>query len=137
MKALVLITGLMLMVSTSYSEAESIPLIREGGVLRVPVVINDKITLNFTVDSGASDVSIPADVFSTLIRTGTISQGDLLDNRVYELADGSKQTSQRFRIRSLYVGNLELRDNRGLSPTYVEVSCQGTVLLVTYQIMVY
>jgi hypothetical protein len=34
----------------------------------VPVVINDKITLDFTIDIGAADVSIPADVFSTLRR---------------------------------------------------------------------
>jgi hypothetical protein len=107
---LVLITGLMLMVSTSYSEAESIPLIREGGVLYVPVVINDKITLNFTIDSGASDVTIPADVFSTLIRTGTIGPGDFLNKKVYQLADGSQQTSQVFTIRSLRVGNFELRN---------------------------
>jgi hypothetical protein len=73
-------------------------------------VINDKITLNFTIDSGASDVSIPADVFSTLTRTGTISKWDLLGTQVYELADGSQRSSQRFRIRSLRIGNLELRE---------------------------
>jgi hypothetical protein len=28
----------------------------------VPVKINNALTLNFTVDSGAADVSIPADV---------------------------------------------------------------------------
>lgn len=110
MKTLVLIAGLILMVSTSYSEAESIPLIHEGGVLYVPVVINDKITLNFTIDSGASDVTIPADVFSTLVRTGTISPGDLLNKKVYQLADGSQQTSQVFTIRSLRLGNFELRN---------------------------
>src|SRR5690242_10937685 len=43
-----------------------------GGVYTVPVRINDALTLDFTVDSGASDVSIPADVFLTLARTGTI-----------------------------------------------------------------
>src|SRR5271155_1457207 len=110
MKTLVLITGLMLTVSTSYSEAESIPLIHESGVLYVPVVINDKITLNFTIDSGASVVTIPADVFSTLIRTGTISPGDFLNKKVYQLADGSQQASQVFTIRSLRIGNFELRN---------------------------
>ena len=44
-------------------QAESIPLISEHGTFVVRVVINDRITLNFTIDSGASDVSIPADVF--------------------------------------------------------------------------
>ncbi len=92
------------------AHAESIPLIRERGTFVVPVVINDKITLNFTIDSGASDVSIPAHVFFMLTRAGTVSQSDFLDTRVYELANGSKQTARRIRIRSLRVGNTEIRD---------------------------
>ena len=36
----------------------------EGGTYVVPVLINDAITLDFVVDSGAADVSIPADVVS-------------------------------------------------------------------------
>jgi hypothetical protein len=34
----------------------------------VPVTINGNITLNFIIDSGASDVAVPAGVVSTLIR---------------------------------------------------------------------
>jgi clan AA aspartic protease (TIGR02281 family) len=90
--------------------AESVPLIPEHGIFLVPVIINGEITLRFTLDSGASDVSIPADVVSTLRRTGTISKSDFLDSQVYELADGSKQVSRRFQIRSLRVGGLELHN---------------------------
>jgi clan AA aspartic protease (TIGR02281 family) len=89
---------------------ESIPLVRENGTLQVPVVINGKTSLNFTIDSGATDVSIPANVFFSLTRAGTVSPQDFLDKRAYTLADGSTELSQRFRIRSLRVGNLELRD---------------------------
>lgn len=89
---------------------ESVPLIHEHGTLQVPVVINGGVSLNFTIDSGATDVSIPANVFSTLIRGGTVSAQDFLDRRAYKLADGSTEISQRFRIRSLRVGKLELRD---------------------------
>jgi hypothetical protein len=89
---------------------ESIPLIHAHGTLQMPVVINDKITLNFTIDSGATDVSIPATVFSTLTRNGTVSAQDLLDKRIYKLADGSPELSQRFRIRSLRVGSLAVHD---------------------------
>src|SRR5271168_4425589 len=92
------------------AHSESIPLIHDHGTLQVPVVINGRISLDFTIDSGATDVSIPANVFSTLIRGGTVSPEDFLDKRIYKLADGSTQFSQRFRIRSLRVGNLELRD---------------------------
>ena len=101
---------LALLISCGAAHAESIPLIHAHGTLQVPVVVNDKISLNFTIDSGATDVSVPAAVFSTLSRNGTVSPQDLLDKRLYKLADGSGEISQRFRIRSLRVGRLEVRD---------------------------
>lgn len=61
--------------------------------------------LDFLVDSGATDVTIPADVFSTLVRTGTITDSDLTGSVTYTLADGSSAPSQTFRIRSLQVGD--------------------------------
>ena len=71
----------------------------------VPVRINDAITLDFMIDSGASDVLIPADVAMTLFRTKTLSGGDFLGERTYTLADGSKLPSARFTIRQLKVGS--------------------------------
>jgi clan AA aspartic protease (TIGR02281 family) len=101
---------LAMLLSCGAAYSESIPLIHAHGTLQVPVVINGKISLNFIIDSGATDVSIPASVFSTLTRNGTVSPQDLLDKRMYKLADGSGEISQRFRIRSLRVGKLEVRD---------------------------
>jgi predicted aspartyl protease len=66
---------------------------KEGGAFVVPVQINGAITLDFTVDSGAADVSVPADVFSTLARTGTIRDSDIIGEQTYVLADGSKSQS--------------------------------------------
>ncbi len=85
-------------------------MVSDGGTFKVPVTINGQLTLNFTVDSGASDVSIPADVFMTLARTGTITDADYLDKQIYTLADGSTTPSQRFVIRSLRVGNKTLEN---------------------------
>jgi predicted aspartyl protease len=87
-----------------------IALHREGGVLTVPVSINGAITLEFTIDSGAADVSIPADVVMTLMRTGTIARADFLGSRTYVMADGSTAPSTIFRIRSLRVGDREVRN---------------------------
>jgi len=101
---------LAMLLSCGAAYSESIPLIHAHGTLQVPVVINGKISLNFIIDSGATDVSIPASVFSTLTRNGTVSPQDFLDKRMYKLADGSGEISQRFRIRSLRVGKLEIRD---------------------------
>jgi Aspartyl protease/SPOR domain len=83
---------------------------REGGVYVVPVRINDSITLNAIVDSGAGDVSIPADVVLTLMRTKTVSPQDFLGKQIYVLADGTRVPSQQFRIRSLKVGNKTIRN---------------------------
>ena len=89
----------------SPSASLSIPMRMEGGTYVVPVLINDAITLDFVVDSGASDVSIPADVVSTLIRTKTIGPSDFVGRQTYVMADGSEAPSDVFIIRSLKVGN--------------------------------
>jgi gag-polyprotein putative aspartyl protease len=79
----------------------------------VPVLINNAITLNFTVDSGAADVVIPADVFTTLVRTGTIQETDLLGTKTYTLGDGSTRSAQTFRLRSLTIGGKVIEDVTG------------------------
>lgn len=63
----------------------------DGGTFLVPVAINGAIVLNFVIDSGTSDVSVPADVVSTLIRTGTIAASDFIGKQTYILADGSRR----------------------------------------------
>jgi clan AA aspartic protease (TIGR02281 family) len=94
-----------LSLSTGQHPKAAVPLKRAGGTFLVPVQINGAIALDFTVDSGAADVSVPADVFSTLIRTGTIRETDILGEQTYILADGSQSQSVRFTIRSLKVGD--------------------------------
>jgi hypothetical protein len=84
-----------------------IPLVRMSGGLIAPVVINHALKLNFIVDSGASDVSIPADVFSSLVRANTVTQADITGVRNYKNADGEVFQSKTFVIRSLKIGNIE------------------------------
>lgn len=90
--------------------AETVPLQREHGAFVLPVVINGRITRSFMIDSGASDVTISAEVLAALVRAGTIATTDFLESQVYQLADGSKTRTRRIRIRSLRVGGVELRD---------------------------
>ena len=77
---------------------------------RWTVRFNGAITLNAIIDSGAADVSVPADIVSTLIRTKTVSEEDFLGVQTYVLADGTEVPSPRFRIRSLKVGNKTLEN---------------------------
>lgn len=88
----------------------SVPMGLEGGVYVIPVLINEAITLNFVIDSGATHVSIPADVVMTLMRTGTLKSVDFLGEQTYGLADGSTVPSQTFRIKSLKVGKTVLEN---------------------------
>jgi clan AA aspartic protease (TIGR02281 family) len=84
-----------------------IPLVKMSGGLIAPVIINNAIKLNFIVDSGASDVSIPAEVFSNLIRANTVTQRDITATRDYKNADGEVFRAKTFIIRSLKIGNIE------------------------------
>jgi len=84
-----------------------------GGTFVVPVQINGAMTLDFVIDSGAADVSVPADVVSTLRRAGTIEETDFIGQQTYVLADGSKSQSATFTIRSLRVGDMVLENVRG------------------------
>ena len=87
-----------------------IALFKDRGTFKVPVIINGAIVLDFIVDSGATDVSVPADVAMTLMRTGTLQDGDFLGSQDFILADGSSVPSQTFRIRSLKIGNHVIED---------------------------
>jgi hypothetical protein len=64
------------------ARSDGYPLKKVGGTFVVPVEINGAIVLDFTIDSGAADVSVPADVFSTLTRTGTIRDIDVIGEKL-------------------------------------------------------
>jgi hypothetical protein len=90
-----------------------IAMVMHGGTYTVPVLINGVLPLHFTIDSGASDVSIPSDVVSVLIRTGSLKDSDFIGSQKYVLADGSVITSRVFVIRSLKVGDQTITNVRG------------------------
>ncbi len=89
---------------------KSVPMTLVGGTFAVPVGINNVITLDFIVDSGAAYVSIPSDVVSTLVRSGTLQASDFIGQETFVLADGSQVPSATFRIRSLKVGDVTLEN---------------------------
>jgi hypothetical protein len=94
----------------------------------VPVLINGLFWLDFMIDTGASDVTIPADVANKLMRAGTITMGDIGGEKNYELADGAIVKNTQFRIHSLQVGK---GDNAVIAQNVVgSVSgSQGSLLL--------
>jgi clan AA aspartic protease (TIGR02281 family) len=95
-----------------------------GSLFVVPLEINGRTTLDFAIDSGASTVVLPADIFSALRRAGAIKETDIVGREIAVLADGSKRLETTFRIRSLRVGNITVENVEG-SVT----SSQGSLLL--------
>lgn len=87
-----------------------VPIQRRGGNYFVPGIVNNAVTLSFTVDSGASIVSIPADVVATLKTTGALSDRDFVGQITMGLADGSRVPSETFRLRTLAVGDWSVQD---------------------------
>jgi hypothetical protein len=53
---------------------------------------------------------MPADFVLTLMRSKTIAPEDFMATQTYVLGDGSKFPSQRFKIKSLKVGNKTLEN---------------------------
>ena len=82
----------------------------DGGVYIVPVSVNGVVTLDCIVDSGASDVNIPAEMFRKLVRAGSVKESDYTGTSDYTLADGSTEHGRTFRIHSLKVGNVVVQD---------------------------
>jgi clan AA aspartic protease (TIGR02281 family) len=94
--------------SAQTAEVTDVALKNAAGTYVVPVRINGVFSLDFIVDSGASDVLLPADVVLTLVRTKTITADDFIGDSEYALADGSTLKSARFVLRQLQVGALTI-----------------------------
>jgi hypothetical protein len=92
------------------SLSEEVQLQPYNGVFAVPVVINRAVSIPFILDSGSSEVQLPAEVVLTLIRSGTLTEEDFIGAREYVLANGSTLRSLRFNIREMRVGQRVVRD---------------------------
>lgn len=86
---------------------------KRGGTFIVPVTINDQLSLDFYLDSGSADVTIPAATFEALQRAGSIRPDDIIGTESYLMANGATKKSTIFRIRSLKVGSVVLQNVRG------------------------
>jgi TPR repeat protein len=89
---------------------DTVQLERQHGTYMVPVRINNAVSLPFILDSGAAEVANPTDVFLTLLRTGTVMDSDFIGTGTYVLADGSEQSSDRFVLHELRVGDHVVRN---------------------------
>jgi clan AA aspartic protease (TIGR02281 family) len=98
--------------------AGEVPLQRRGGTYTVAVQINDQPPLDFHIDSGAADVSVPAYLFQQMKSAGSIRAEDMLGAETYVLGNGTTIKAETFRIRSLKVGAVEVHDVRASVSQY-------------------
>ena len=63
-----------------------VPLKRVGGVLVLPALVNETVTVNFVLDSGASDVSLPEEVVQALVGAGTLGSFDFTGTDTFTYA---------------------------------------------------
>ena len=97
-------------VSASTSTKTEAPALVLGGTFVILATVNGAAQAALRVDSGATDVMLPRTVAARLISTGSLTHADYLTTKTYKLADGSLRTQKVYRLRSLKVGALIVRD---------------------------
>ncbi len=90
--------------------AETISLQKLGGVYHLPVELNGFLELMFILDTGAAEMSIPANVVQSLMRSGTLDERDYLDGKTFILANGRRVESPRVLLRKVKIGHRVLRN---------------------------
>ncbi len=85
--------------------AQTIQLQPHAGGYLISGRVNGAISLDFVLDTGATDVLIPDEAAQALARAGTLTAGDFIGTRTYVLADGSRVPSKRVILRELRVGD--------------------------------
>lgn len=97
--------GLLFMLLVQPALAQTIQLKPHAGGYLIAGRVNGAISLDFVLDTGASDVVIPAEAAQALMRAGTLTDRDFIGTATYVLADGSRVRSKRVTLRELRVGD--------------------------------
>jgi clan AA aspartic protease (TIGR02281 family) len=88
-----------------------VPLLRNHyGTFTLLATLNGTTTLPFTLDTGASRVTLPRSVALELMRNGSLTASDYVGHAVSTLADGSRRGDILYRLRSVTIGGLKVPD---------------------------
>ena len=108
MRILALTVGVSLAAQASIHE---VPLVRDRhGTFTLLATLNGTTTLAFTLDTGATNVTIPQSIAQELMRDGSLTVADYVGNAVSILADGTKRHDTLYRLRSVTIGGLTVTD---------------------------
>ncbi|MBF0263193.1 MAG: retroviral-like aspartic protease family protein [Magnetococcales bacterium] len=90
---------------------EVVPLLAKGarGQYWIPVVLNDRVIVEFLIDTGANVVVLPGDIVDQMAGMGLIRASDWLGTVHSTLADGSTGQLAVARLESLRIGSRVVR----------------------------
>lgn len=92
------------------AETIKVDLIRSGNTFTTPIIFNNTIKLEGVIDSGASELFIPADIIKVLVRSGSITDTDFLGKQQYTIANGDVKEYLRVKIKLLQLGDIVLEN---------------------------
>lgn len=88
-----------------------VPLVRDRhGTFTLLAMLNGTTTLAFTLDTGATNVTIPQSIAQELMRDGSLTVADYVGNAISILPDGTKRHDTLYRLRSVTIGGLTVTD---------------------------
>ena len=90
--------------------AENILLSHRGGVYYIPGTLNDKVQVEFVVDSGASMVYMPNHIFEQLKANGSVKKSDILGIGKSRIANGDIVDILIINIQKLKIGQTEIEN---------------------------
>ncbi|MBF0340696.1 MAG: retroviral-like aspartic protease family protein [Magnetococcales bacterium] len=102
--------------ASQYGRVGAIPLTRDpDGLYTLKIRINNGHEIEAIVDTGASRLTLPEDVVSWLRRSNTLKESDFIGKANVSFADGSQRETKVFKVASVRVGDMELKDVEAVS----------------------
>ncbi|MFH0799521.1 MAG: retroviral-like aspartic protease family protein [Pseudomonadota bacterium] len=90
--------------------SEEIKMRSVGGVYTVPVRLNNALTMDFMIDTGAADIGLSDEIAGRLLSTGIMTERDFNGSERYTLADGSSVACRALVLRSVRIGGREVSE---------------------------
>ncbi len=87
-----------------------IPLEKIGKSFKLRATVNDKLTFDFILDTGADNVVISPDVFITYWKAGEIKKSDILEWVEFSIADGSTAIGLKFIIKKITMEDITVEN---------------------------
>jgi predicted aspartyl protease len=87
-----------------------IPLTKVGNSHKIKAKINNVLSFDFILDTGADNVLVAPDVFVTFYKAGVITDADIIGKQHFSIADGSTVKGLKFYLREIQIGEIILNN---------------------------